>query len=630
MAKKKRKGNRRKQPSPVDMPSLPDPRVMEHFMKQLPLGPQSETDQNTPLAKAHEILLHAYQEPNEQRRIQLARKALTICPDCADAYVLLAEHAESRKDALELYEKGVAAGERALGPAGFQRGVGHFWGILETRPYMRSRLGLAHSLWVAGRREEAVVHLQDMLRLNPNDNQGLRYTLAGFLLSLDRDKDLANLLQQYPDEASAAWSYTKALLRFRQDGDTPDARQLLKEAAKRNKHVPAYLLGDKSPSARESGYYSPGDESEAREYIGSFMAGWKATPGAFAWLRQNVKKKAAKSERPAPKGPLGFIKKWLNDRLPQEYDVWQADCRQLPQWLDEDGEKFQPWLVLLASRSNQMVMAHDITRTEPSAAFLWDTLVQAMQDPVSGEPHRPSEIQVRSDERWESLRPHIEQIGIELVVSEELDQLDDILNQMKEEVVGKAEPGLLDMPGVKPEQVGSYYDAAAFFYQQAPWKKVGYESAIKVECDKFQSGPWYGVLMGQSGLTMGLAVYDDLATLQRLWADDHANEEIARQTVGISVLFGEPYEIPVTDYEASKKMGWKVARPDAYPLIFHKERGMSLRLPLAWELELMEGCLRAVPDFVNRHKQNDPAREVIVVPVASGQLRLSLSWVVDS
>jgi hypothetical protein len=37
----------------------------------------------------------------------------------------------------------------------------------------------------------------------------------------------------------------------------------------------------------------------------------------------------------------------------------------------------------------------------------------------------------------------------------------------------------------------------------APWKKVGYEAAIKVECDKFQSGPWYAVLMGQSGAAGG-------------------------------------------------------------------------------------------------------------------------------
>jgi hypothetical protein len=70
-----------------------------------------------------------------------------------------------------------------------------------------------------------------------------------------------------------------------------------------------------------------------------------------------------------------------------------------------------------------------------------------------------------------------------------------------------------------------------------------------------------------------------------------------------------------------------VAGPDAYPSVFHKERGLSMRPPLAWELELMEGCLRALPDFVGRHRQDDPARDEVTVPVASGELRLGLSWV---
>jgi hypothetical protein len=30
----------------------------------------------------------------------------------------------------------VAAGERSLGPKAFEEDAGHFWGILETRPYM--------------------------------------------------------------------------------------------------------------------------------------------------------------------------------------------------------------------------------------------------------------------------------------------------------------------------------------------------------------------------------------------------------------------------------------------------------------------------------------------------------------
>ena len=54
-----------------------------------------------------------------------------------------------------------------------------------------------------------------------------------------------------------------------------------------------------------------------------------------------------------------------------------------------------------------------------------------------------------------------------------------------------------------------------------------------------------------------------------------------------------------------------------------------MRPPLAWELELMEGCLRAVPEFVNRRQQDDPAREEFTVPAASGELKLVLSWVVE-
>jgi ST7 protein len=628
MAGKKRKpdGERpkpRRQP-PAD---LPDRRAMEGRMQELVAGLQGHTDQDTPLARAQTLVYRAFEEPDEVRRIQLARDALEICPDCADAYVVLAEHSPSRKDALGLYEQGVAAGERSLGPDGFQRDAGHFWGVLKTRPYMRARLGLAHSLWVAGRRDEAVQHLQDMLRLNPGDNQGVRYTLAGFLLFLDRNDDLAHLLQQYSEEGSAAWTYTRALLAFRQQGDTIEARRLLKAAKKTNKFVPAYLLGEEFPSHEKPRHYRPGDESEALQYIDSFMVGWKDTPGAVGWLRQNVKSRK-KTEPAQPKGPLGFIKKWLNKNLPQEADVWQADFRQMPHWIKIAGEMVRPWTVLAASQSNDLVLAHQIPEDAPSAALLWDTLVQAMQHPAAGEPHRPTELQVRPGERWESLRPHLEEIGVRLVGSEELDYLDDLFNNMIEHVHGKPQPGLLDMPGVTPQQIGSFYESAAYFFRQAPWKKVGYESAIRVESDMFQSGPWFAVLMGQSGMTTGLALYEDLQALQQLWAGRRGDEENARRTVATSVTFGEEWEIPTADLDAAKKHGWQVARADAYPEVFHKERGMSVRPPLSWELTLMEGCLRAVPDFVARRQQDDPAREVFTTPSSSGPLKLVLSWVV--
>src|SRR5207244_12175177 len=133
-------------------------------------------DPGTPQGQAHELVAQAFEVRNPQRKVELARQALALWPDCADAYVLLAEHAPSRKQALGLYRQGVEAGERALGPEAFGRDAGHFWGVLETRPCLRARLGLANSLWTAGRREEAVRHLQEMLRLNPDDTEGRRDT----------------------------------------------------------------------------------------------------------------------------------------------------------------------------------------------------------------------------------------------------------------------------------------------------------------------------------------------------------------------------------------------------------------------------------------------------------------------
>jgi hypothetical protein len=143
-----------------------------------------------------------------------------------------------------------------------------------------------------------------------------------------------------------------------------------------------------------------------------------------------------------------------------------------------------------------LVLAHEMPEETPSAAVLWDVLVQAMQYPAAGEPHRPTELQVRPDERWEALRPHLDEIGVGLAGAEELDLMEVVFRGMCEQVCGKPQPGLLDMPGMKPEQVGNFYEAAAGFFRQAPWKKVGYEAAIKVECDEFQSGPRYGVLLG--------------------------------------------------------------------------------------------------------------------------------------
>jgi tetratricopeptide (TPR) repeat protein len=275
-------------------PPLPDRRAMEAF-----LAPLSGGQANAALHEAQDLMYRAWETAGRQARIALANRALKTSPLCADAYVLLAEEsARSVEEAKALYARGVEAGELALGPKTFKEDAGHFWGLLETRPYMRARAGLAQALWRLGKREEAIAHYRDMLRLNPGDNQGLRYLLAAALLEIGDDKALEELLRAYEEDGSPYWTYTKALLAFRAAGATKKAKALLAEAVRSNAHVPAFVSGEKELPKATPAYITLGGEDEAAEYARDCGAAWRQTAGAIEWLQQM----AAELPPPPPRG----------------------------------------------------------------------------------------------------------------------------------------------------------------------------------------------------------------------------------------------------------------------------------------------------------------------------------------
>jgi tetratricopeptide (TPR) repeat protein len=257
------------------------------FLQQLMEGtggclPESEPD--SPERKAQELIYQAHEARSRKRRAELARQALEIYADCADAYVLLAGECGDLAQAAKLLAQGVAAGERALGPEFFQEEAGGFWGITRSRPYMRARQGLAEVLWELERRDEAIAHARELLRLNPNDNQGIRDLLAPWLVETDHDEELEALLKQYQDDCSAVWAYTRALHAFRREGDTPGARKRLKAAFETNRHVPVYMLGGKPLPKRLPQYIGLGDENEAVAYAVGNVPAWIHTSGGVRWM----------------------------------------------------------------------------------------------------------------------------------------------------------------------------------------------------------------------------------------------------------------------------------------------------------------------------------------------------------
>jgi hypothetical protein len=584
-------------------------------------GPEADT----PLALAQEIMYQAFNSPKPADRVRLARKALDVCAECADAYVLLAEHAQNGKEALEYYEKGVAAGKRAIGPETFQEAAGHFWGLVETRPYMRALKGLALGLWSEGRHDTGVGQLQEMLRLNPNDNQGVRDILATWLLLCDRDQELARLLEHYREE-TASWMYNRALLVFRQQGDTPETRELLNAAAKQNKFVPGFLLDEMPLPERAPEYYGLGDPNEAAIYAGANLTAWKSTPGAVTWVREVLKKpKQPKGRRAAPSGPSDNAKAKLG-RLRMVDDVWEAGFRQIPAWVESEKARVIPWAVLVVSPEQGLILATELVPAEPTADRLWDVLAETMKKPAKGDPHRPARIRTEPDARWDLLQPYLADLGIALETVDQLELFREIFANFREFMSKDQPPGLLEVPGVTPEIVGRFYKAAAEFYRKAPWRFLGDDKSIKIECAKYQSGPWYAVLMGQSGITLGVALYEDLSLLRRLWANQLSERENARRTVALAVTFDSMTGMNPKDLEAASEHGWEIAGPEAHPTVYRKEPGMAVRPPLSWELELLESSMRALPVFVAEHNRDDRTPYRTTVAVASAKTDLILSW----
>ncbi len=240
----------------------------------------------TPLEKAQELCWRAF-EGNEEDRDLLPYLALDICPDCADAYVILAEDCEEDDPgrAMELYQEGVMAGERALGKEFFEENEGDFWMVLETRPYMRARFGLAKMCSLRGRKEEAAAHMEALLRLNPNDNQGVRDFCAALLMEIGEDVRAKAVLDAYEDDALAAHAFNRALWTFRHDGRCRGADHALSEAMKRNRHVVPFLTGIKKVPSHTPDYFTPGDRTEAVEYVAEAGGAWHVTPGAVEWLK---------------------------------------------------------------------------------------------------------------------------------------------------------------------------------------------------------------------------------------------------------------------------------------------------------------------------------------------------------
>jgi tetratricopeptide (TPR) repeat protein len=240
-----------------------------------------ELPRNTPVERAEALYQDALGSFGRQR-VLLARQALAEDADHVEAGILIAESTRAVDRRIELFENAKRAAAAALGDD-MEELAGKFWGFHETRPYMRACQGLAEAFVDAGQTSDAIEQYREMLRLNPNDNQGVRYEIVPVLLEQDRDAEAIEVLKEYPED-SALWLHLEALVEFRRTGRSAAAKKSLRTAFKSNEHVLELLQSNEPPLMPDS--YALGSPEEAAICIQELQTVWEETEGFVEWMLQ--------------------------------------------------------------------------------------------------------------------------------------------------------------------------------------------------------------------------------------------------------------------------------------------------------------------------------------------------------
>jgi tetratricopeptide (TPR) repeat protein len=167
------------------------------------------------IARAEEILSALPDDASDKVLKNAAEKALAISPYCLGAWHILSELAEVNDEAITLLEKGVEYGRELhaelIASVDPEDGI---WGHTEARAFMRLMHDLAIIYDATDENEQAVEIYEEMLRLNPDDNQGVRGDLLHDYIVLNQTAEARALLKRFEDivHHDTSLAYGAALL----------------------------------------------------------------------------------------------------------------------------------------------------------------------------------------------------------------------------------------------------------------------------------------------------------------------------------------------------------------------------------------------------------------------------------
>ena len=248
--------------------------------------------ENTPLDDAYELLEKAEQAKSKKQAIKYAKEAYDTCPDCFDAIIFQANLEDDPIKRMKILDDGLEYEKERLEEENYfeKDNIGDFYGIFETRPYIRGMYFKAMYLLEDGKVKKALDVCKEILRLNEHDNTGARYLLMAIYAYLEDEKNLVNLFKQYNEE-SLETLFPLFVLYYKQENDGK-AKEYLNKINKANPNFIKFFKDTMTQTDNApSGYYSKGNSSEVLMYFQNYSFLIDSVPNISDYILKYSKKK---------------------------------------------------------------------------------------------------------------------------------------------------------------------------------------------------------------------------------------------------------------------------------------------------------------------------------------------------
>lgn len=229
--------------------------------------------ENTPLDEAYELLEEAENAKTIKEAKRLAKKAFETSNACFDAKLFLADIEENSLKSNKILNEGLEFEKKRLEQEDYfdKENIGHFYGIFETRPYIRGLYIKARNLSYEGKYKKAIEVCKEILKLNESDNTGARYLLMALYAVIEEEKDMLDLYKKYYKENNLEMLFPLFALYYKKEDDNK-AKKYLDMINKANKHFIKFFKETiKLEEDSMPGYYSKGNASEVLMYMREYF-----------------------------------------------------------------------------------------------------------------------------------------------------------------------------------------------------------------------------------------------------------------------------------------------------------------------------------------------------------------------